>query len=71
MTARTSFGPHTAALASVLALVLLLASVTPAFAAVLDADYIGGTKVGDAPALRSKYPDLYIPSGVLSTMDWR
>ena len=71
MTARTSFGPHTAALASLLALVLLLASVTPAFAAVLDADYIGGTKVGDAPALRSKSPDLYIPSGVLSTMDGR
>lgn len=71
MTARTSLSPHTAALASLLALVLLLASVTPAFAAVLDADYIGGTKVGDAPALRSKSPDLYIPSGVLSTMDGR
>ena len=71
MTARATLTTHTAVLASLLALVLLLAPVTPAFAAVLDADYIGGTKVGDAPALRSKSPDLYIPSGVLSTMDGR
>ena len=71
MAARTTLSPHSAVVASLLALVLFLAPTVPARAAVLDADYIGGIKVGDAPALRSKSPDLYIPSGVLSTMDGR
>jgi D-alanyl-D-alanine carboxypeptidase (penicillin-binding protein 5/6) len=71
MAARSTLAPHTKALAFLLAFVLLMSGVTPAAAAVLDADYIGGTRVSDAPALRSKAPDLYIPSGVLSTMDGR
>lgn len=71
MAARTTLSSHSAVVASLLALVLFLAPTVPARAAVLDADYIGGIKVGDAPALRSKSPDLYIPSGVLSTMDGR
>jgi D-alanyl-D-alanine carboxypeptidase (penicillin-binding protein 5/6) len=71
MPARSTLLTHTKALALLLTLVLLVAGATPARAAVLDADYVGGTKVSDSPALRSKAPDLYIPSGVLSTMDGR
>jgi D-alanyl-D-alanine carboxypeptidase (penicillin-binding protein 5/6) len=71
MAARSTPAPHTKALTFLLAFVLLLAGVTPAAAAVLDADYIGGARVSDAPALRSQAPDLYIPSGVLTTMDGR
>ena len=71
MTARTPFTRRTAVLTAVLVSALLLAGAGPASAAVLDADYIGRTQVGDAPALRSKAPDLYIPSGVLMTMDGR
>lgn len=59
------------AAAAVLAAVLLLAVVTPVHAAVLDGDYVGGLRVADAPALRPKAPDLYIPSGMLATMDGR
>lgn len=50
---------------------LVAASITPAHAAVLDADYVGSTKVVDLPTLRAKAPDLYVPSGVLMTMDGR
>jgi D-alanyl-D-alanine carboxypeptidase (penicillin-binding protein 5/6) len=57
--------------ASLLALVLLLAPVGSARAAVLDADLVGGVRVVDAPSLRAVAPDLYIPAGVLSTMDGR
>jgi len=71
LAARTTHTPHAMALGFLLAVALFAASATPARAAVLDADYVGGTRVSDAPALRSKAPDLYIPSGVLSTMDGR
>lgn len=55
--------------AAVVAAVLLLAS--PASAAVLDADYVGGVQVVKATLLRDSAPDLYFPSGVLATMDGR
>jgi D-alanyl-D-alanine carboxypeptidase (penicillin-binding protein 5/6) len=71
MAPRTVSTPYRTALASLLALALFLASATPARAAVLDADYVGGTRVGAAPSLRAKAPDLYVPVGVLSTMDGR
>jgi D-alanyl-D-alanine carboxypeptidase (penicillin-binding protein 5/6) len=71
MAARTIPTQHTGALAVVLAFALVTSWVMPASAAVLDADYIGGVRVSDASALRPKAPDLYIPSGVLSTMDGR
>jgi D-alanyl-D-alanine carboxypeptidase (penicillin-binding protein 5/6) len=71
MPARPASVRHTKTLTLLLAVALLLTGATPARAAVLDADYIGGTKVSDSPALRSQAPDLYIPSGVLSTMDGR
>jgi len=71
MTARTPFARSTAVLTALLVSTLLVAGAGPASAAVLDADYIGRTQVADAPALRSKAPDLYIPSGVLMTMDGR
>jgi len=71
MTARTPFARRTAVLTALLVSALLVAGAGPASAAVLDADYIGRTQVADAPALRSKAPDLYIPSGVLMTMDGR
>jgi serine-type D-Ala-D-Ala carboxypeptidase (penicillin-binding protein 5/6) len=59
------------ALAAAMAAVVLFAAVAPASAAVLDADLIGGVQVSDRPALRSLAPDLYIPAGVLTTMDGR
>jgi D-alanyl-D-alanine carboxypeptidase (penicillin-binding protein 5/6) len=71
MTARTPFARRTAVLTALLVSALLLAGAGPASAAVLDADYIGRIQVADAPSLRSKAPDLYIPSGVLMTMDGR
>ena len=40
-------------------------------AAVMDNDMIGGVKVGKGAAMRSKAPDLSIPSGILMTMDGR
>jgi D-alanyl-D-alanine carboxypeptidase (penicillin-binding protein 5/6) len=49
----------------------VLVCATPAFAAVLDADYVGGVQVGQNAALRSAAPDLEFPSGLLSTMDGR
>ncbi len=58
-------------MASLLSLTLFMAFAAPASAAVLDADYVGGVRVVDAPALRSKAPDLSVPAGVLSTMDGR
>lgn len=71
MTATTTPSIRIAAAALLAALMLALAGTAPASAAVLDADYVGGTKVIDAPALRSSAPDVYIPSGVLSTIDGR
>lgn len=44
---------------------------TPALAAVVDGDFVGGVKLADAPALRASAPDLYVPSGVLTTIDGR
>lgn len=49
----------------------VLASAAPASAAVLDADYVGGVQVGASGSLRSSAPDLYIPAGVLETIDGR
>jgi D-alanyl-D-alanine carboxypeptidase (penicillin-binding protein 5/6) len=37
----------------------------------MDNDMIGGVKVGKGAAMRSKAPDLSIPSGILMTMDGR
>jgi len=71
MTARTPFIRHAAVLTALLVSVLLLAGARPASAAVLDADYLGRIQVADAPALRSQAPDLYVPAGVLMTMDGR
>lgn len=71
MTARTPFARRTAAVTALLVSVLLLAGAGPASATVLDADYLGRIQVADAPALRSKAPDLYVPAGVLMTMDGR
>lgn len=72
MTFRTTHAPHSVLRVTALAVALLLAcGVTPARAAVLDGDYIGGTRVADAPKLRAKAPDLYVPSGVLMTMGGR
>lgn len=47
----------------------LLVFPSSAAAAVLDADYVGSVQVGKKAALRSEAPDLYIPSGLLATMD--
>ena len=44
---------------------------TAALAAVVDGDFVGGVKLGDAPALRASAPDLYVPSGMLTTIDGR
>jgi len=71
MTARTPFIRRAAVLTALLVSALLLAGAGPASAAVLDADYLGRIQVADAPALRSKAPDLYVPAGVLMTMDGR
>jgi D-alanyl-D-alanine carboxypeptidase (penicillin-binding protein 5/6) len=51
----------------------VLSAVTPglAYAAVLDGDWVDGVQVADRPALRPAAPGLYIPEGVLSTMDGR
>jgi D-alanyl-D-alanine carboxypeptidase (penicillin-binding protein 5/6) len=51
--------------------VLALSPVVAARAAVLDGDVLGGVKVGARPELRDAAPDLYIPSGQLSTADGR
>jgi serine-type D-Ala-D-Ala carboxypeptidase (penicillin-binding protein 5/6) len=58
---------------SVLALALSasLLFTVPASAAVLDSDYVGGVRVGGRPDLRAGAPDLYVPSGMLTTMDGR
>lgn len=55
--------------AAVLTAALLTAS--PVSAAVLDADYVGGVQVVKAAALRNDAPDVYFPSGMLSTIDGR
>jgi D-alanyl-D-alanine carboxypeptidase (penicillin-binding protein 5/6) len=52
-------------------LVAALAAATPAFAAVLDADRVGGAAVSSRSGLRVAAPDLYIPSGMLDTSDGR
>lgn len=55
-----------------LAVVALCAAVaSPAAAAVLDGDYIGGEKVAGHVDLRAAGPDLYIPAGQLTTLDGR
>jgi D-alanyl-D-alanine carboxypeptidase (penicillin-binding protein 5/6) len=56
---------------AIAALVAVLAIATPAFAAVLDADRVGGATVSSRPEVRSAAPDLYIPSGMLDTKDGR
>lgn len=58
-------------LAPLLAAALVLLSAAPASAAILDADQIGGVAVGPSGALHNAAPDLYVPSGELSTMDGR
>jgi D-alanyl-D-alanine carboxypeptidase (penicillin-binding protein 5/6) len=61
-------------LRSVAAIAVLFAVLTiapPAFAAVLDADRVGGAAVSSRPGLRVAAPDLYIPSGMLDTDDGR
>jgi hypothetical protein len=52
-------------------LIALLLPVSGVHAAVLDGDVVGGVSVGAQGALRSAAPDLYIPSGQLSTIDGR
>jgi len=54
-----------------LTVVLVLAPARASFAAVLDNDRIGGVAAGTKAALRGAAPDLYIPSGMLSTADGR
>lgn len=49
----------------------VLLTATPAAAAVLDADYVGGVQVLKKASLRGDAPDLFFPSGMLSTMDGR
>lgn len=48
-----------------------LAPAVPAGATVLDGDRIGGEKAGSRAGLREQAPDLYIPAGMLTTMDGR
>jgi D-alanyl-D-alanine carboxypeptidase (penicillin-binding protein 5/6) len=57
--------------AAAIAALLLAAAPMPAQAAVLNQDWIGNVQVGTNTTLQAKAPDLYIPSGVLSTMDGR
>ncbi|HEY5548129.1 MAG TPA: D-alanyl-D-alanine carboxypeptidase family protein [Coriobacteriia bacterium] len=72
MTTRMILAPHSVLRVTAVAVALMLVALaSPAYAAVLDADYIGAAQVKDAPALRTKAPDLYVPSGVLTTMDGR
>lgn len=72
MATRMILVPHSTLRVTAVAVALMLAAIaSPARAAVLDADYIGTAQVKDVPALRAKAPDLYIPSGVLTTMDGR
>jgi serine-type D-Ala-D-Ala carboxypeptidase (penicillin-binding protein 5/6) len=49
----------------------MFASAAPAAAAVLDNDLIGTVRVGSSTERRSKAPDLYIPAGMLTTIDGR
>lgn len=58
-------------IATVFACVAGILAPTPAVAAVVDGDFVGGVKLADAPALRASAPDLYVPSGVLTTIDGR
>ncbi|HEX9093307.1 MAG TPA: hypothetical protein VF902_04930, partial [Coriobacteriia bacterium] len=48
-----------------------LGSLSNASATVLDGDRLGGEKVGVGAASREAAPDLYIPVGMLATMDGR
>jgi D-alanyl-D-alanine carboxypeptidase (penicillin-binding protein 5/6) len=57
--------------AAVILLIATLLAATPTFAAVLDADVVGGAAVSSRPGLRGGAPDLYIPSGELATSDGR
>lgn len=52
-------------------LALVAALAGSANAAVLDGDLVGGVRVGERPALRDTAPDLYVPAGVLTTIDGR
>jgi len=56
---------------TVLACVAGILAPTAALAAVVDGDFVGGVKLADAPSLRASAPDLYVPSGVLTTIDGR
>jgi D-alanyl-D-alanine carboxypeptidase (penicillin-binding protein 5/6) len=57
--------------AAIACLATAMALATPAFAAVLDADRVGGAAVSSRPGLRGAAPDLYIPAGMLDTKDGR
>lgn len=61
---------RTRLIGATLVFALLLPS-SHAYAAVLDGDVVGGIAVGAQGPLRSAAPDLYIPSGQLTTMDGR
>jgi D-alanyl-D-alanine carboxypeptidase (penicillin-binding protein 5/6) len=71
MTVRTTLDVRHLALAVLLAFAVSFANAVPVRAAVLDVDYVGRIQVSHAPSLRTKAPDLYVPSGVLMTMDGR
>lgn len=75
-TSASSTGPlrRTGARVVALALAFVLSVLVPsgaAVATVLDGDRIGGEKAGSRPGLRESAPDLYIPAGMLTTMDGR
>jgi D-alanyl-D-alanine carboxypeptidase (penicillin-binding protein 5/6) len=58
-------------IATALALSIGVLTPTTAPAAVVDGDFVGGVKLAAVPALRASAPDLYVPSGVLTTADGR
>ena len=59
----------TIATALALSIGMLMPTIAPA--AVVDGDFVGGVKLAGVPALRASAPDLYVPSGVLTTADGR
>jgi D-alanyl-D-alanine carboxypeptidase (penicillin-binding protein 5/6) len=59
------------AVAAITVLLVALALATPAHGAVLDSDRVGGAAVSARSGLREAAPDLYIPSGMLGTVDGR
>lgn len=64
-------GAAIAVIALAIALATLATGASRAQAAVMDADRVGGVAVSSSPSLRRGAPDLYIPAGMLSTMDGR